>query len=109
MKEERKIDGFKDMVKGCNLNNVLFKGQKFTWFDTRDRKLIKERLDRALINLEWMEQFPNTQGFDLFAIGSDHSPIVLLIEMRDKRAPKEFKFESNWLGMEECKEIVIKG
>ena len=56
-----------------------------------------------------MEQFPNTQGFDLSAIGSDHSPIVLLIEMRDKRAPKEFKFVSNWLGMEECKEIVIKG
>ncbi|OMO61130.1 Endonuclease/exonuclease/phosphatase [Corchorus capsularis] len=69
IKEYWKIRNFRDMVDGCNLIDLPFQGQKFTWIGKRDGLIIKERLDRALVNTSWIEQYPNTQVFNNPIIG----------------------------------------
>ena len=71
--------------------------------------LIKEMLDRVLVNLECLEVLPNLQVFNLPAVGSDHSPIDMNTNCTDKKASKRFKFEAIWLEMEECEQVIKEG
>ena len=93
-KEKRKIECFQEMINSCGLNVAHYKGQKLTWYGIKEGELIKERLDRALVNLEWMEAFPNMQVLNLVAIGSDHCPIVVNTDYKDKKGRGKFKFEA---------------
>ncbi|KAL1086018.1 hypothetical protein V6Z11_D08G089000 [Gossypium hirsutum] len=70
----------------------MINGQKFTWFEMRDQVWVKERLDRELVNFDWMEACPNTQGFNLPTIVLDHSPMAVFSDFRDKKAKSKFKF-----------------
>ncbi|XWS30732.1 hypothetical protein CRYUN_Cryun23aG0013800 [Craigia yunnanensis] len=74
--ERRKIC-FRDMIKSCGLNDVQFQGQKYTWYGVREGELVKKRMDRVLVNLEWLEEFHNIQVINLPVVGSDHSLIVM--------------------------------
>ena len=49
----------------------------YTWFNRRENGMIRERLDRAMVNLQWEEEYPSTQVLNLPTVGSDHSPIFL--------------------------------
>lgn len=108
-KEKRKIDTFRSMVEECGLYNVSFQGQKFTLTGIREGEVIRERLDRALVNFEWLQVFPICQGFNLNAVGSDHSPIILWTKFLDKKGDRKFKFEANWAEELECADIVKEG
>ncbi|XWS18039.1 hypothetical protein CRYUN_Cryun32bG0008000 [Craigia yunnanensis] len=102
-KERRKVECFQEMIRDSDLNEVHFKGQQFTWFGMKEGELIKERLDRVLANLEWLELFHKIQVFNLPAVGSDHSPIVVDTDFNDGKAVRRFKFEAKWLLVEELR------
>ena len=55
--------------------------------------MIKERIDRALVNLRWMEDFLRTQVFNLPIVWSDHALVLVDSEFRDLKVAKQFKFE----------------
>ncbi|XVE71697.1 hypothetical protein DITRI_Ditri10aG0172400 [Diplodiscus trichospermus] len=105
-KDRRKINCFRDFVEGSGLQDVKAKGMKYTWSGIRKGKLVKEKLDRVLVNLDWMKAYPNMQATNLPVIGSNHFPVVMNIEFGDRKGGKRFKFESKWLLMEECAKIV---
>ena len=71
--------------------------------------MIRERLDKALVNLEWEEAYPCTQVQNFPTVGFDHSPIMVNFDFHDKRALRRFKFEIIWVEMEECVELIRKG
>ncbi|XWS29657.1 hypothetical protein CRYUN_Cryun24cG0048500 [Craigia yunnanensis] len=114
---KRNVRGSKDpLICVGDFNDVLyenenegFNGQKFTWFGIREGVLIKERLDRILVNLEWMEEFPNIQVTNLLAVGSDHSPIVMETKHKDRKGERKFKVEAIWVIMKGCEKVVKKG
>ncbi|OMO87766.1 reverse transcriptase [Corchorus capsularis] len=108
-KEYWKIRKFREMVDGCNLIDLPFQGQKFTWIGRRDELVIKERLDRVLVNIEWVEQFPNTQVFNNPIIGSDHSSILIDSNFIDQKTPRSFKFEIMWTESEHCEQVIRDG
>lgn len=60
--------------------------------------MIKERIDEALVNFEWIEAFPRIQVFNLPIIGSYHAPVLVDFDFCDVKGRKQFKFEI--LGME---------
>lgn len=68
--------------------------------------MVKERLDRALVNFRWMEIFPNSLEFNLFTIGSNHSLLMLFSNFNDKKFPKRFKFEANLLQVDGFKAML---
>ena len=89
-----------------NLIDLNFQGQKFTWISKRESGVIKERIERALVNLRWMEEYPRTQVLNRPIVGSDHQPILVNNDCRDLRTPKQFKFEIVWTENEECGQVM---
>lgn len=62
----------------AGLVDIGYNGCKYTWTNARDGiDLIQERLDRALANSPWMDNFPHTKVHHLPRIHSDHSPILI--------------------------------
>lgn len=56
-----------------NLNDIPFVGSPYTWSNRRnDVSLIMERLDIALGNDKWSEDYPNSVVYHLIPYGSDH-------------------------------------
>ncbi|CAN1136492.1 hypothetical protein LINPERHAP2_LOCUS9487 [Linum perenne] len=73
-------------------------GPRFTW----KWGAVNERLDRALINPEWLVAFPHTKVSNLFRIKSDHRAI--LADMGSKERDKlvwPFRFLAPWLSHSE--------
>lgn len=95
--------------KGATFVDMGFKGQNFTWIGKSSEELIKERIDEALVNFEWIEAFPRIQVFNLPIIGSYHAPVLVDFDFRDVKGRKQFKFEI--LGMEknDCSQIIKEG
>ena len=94
------------MIEECRLIDLKYQGQKFTWINKRENGLIKKRIDRALVNLVWLEKYPRTQVFNLPIVGSNHGHVLVDFDFKDKRNPKQFKFEIIWMKNEECGQVI---
>lgn len=65
-----------------------------------------ERLDRVLANRRWCLRFPKAQCLNSLAIGSDHSPIELILNFSDSKGRRRFRFEQMWLERRECFDVI---
>lgn len=55
-----------------------YSGNPFTWTNGRHgRGLIKERLDRGLVNREWCLLFPRATVTHIARVASDHAQVIL--------------------------------
>ena len=83
-------------------------GPSFTWNNKREGYIrIKERFDKAVGNIEWLDLFPKailnvlTSGS-----GSDHSPILLSSNPEKSKLPRPFRFHNIWLRDKDCDTII---
>ncbi|GMJ00023.1 hypothetical protein HRI_003671500 [Hibiscus trionum] len=84
---------FQSFVFSNALQEVEFKEPRFTWA----RGDLYERLDRCMVNLKWMEYFPNSIVRHLDRIGSDHRPILLCMDLHGlPQVAKPFRFVQSW-------------
>lgn len=100
-------------LEDSGLNDLGYIGRWFTW--ERGRFLatnIRERLDRGVATLNWMNLFPGYQLEHLSHSFSDHCPILL-----DTTGPgtydrnkqiKTFRFEAKWCLENSFEEMVRK-
>lgn len=75
----------------------------FTWFGCKDKK---SRLDRVLVNVEWLSY----HAWKVHAghrRNSDHLPLILSSDFTDW-GPKSFKAYDNWLRLEEVQALLSK-
>ncbi|KAJ1394661.1 Endonuclease/exonuclease/phosphatase superfamily [Sesbania bispinosa] len=97
---------FRDFVNHMGLMDLELKGNRFTRFSNPRRGIvIKENLDRVLVNWAWRDIFPHAIATALPAISSDHSPIVLDFDPQESSGT-QFKYELMWDEHVECKEVV---
>ncbi|XP_042954649.1 uncharacterized protein LOC122291063 [Carya illinoinensis] len=105
----RQFRGVMEEGRLCDLGWV---GNKFTWNNCHeDESFTKERLDRAIANVEWKSLYPVHSVETLPAICSDHSPILLNFSIERcsfQRWHHSFKYEANWNFEEGCSEIVAE-
>ena len=88
---------FINIIETCGLVDMGYNGQKFTWCNHRkDGARIWKRLDRGMINDQWLEKMPYSSITHLPSLGSDHCP--LLMDVRDINANiiRYFKFLNYW-------------
>ncbi|KAK4273760.1 hypothetical protein QN277_017095 [Acacia crassicarpa] len=105
----RKIINFQKVVSDCNLIDLEFKGSKFTWCNNRPNALVRERLDRALGNAAFRDDFDHAMVFNVEPLGSDHHALVVDCWYCEEKSPKQFKFEASWVQHEEFLQIVAEG
>ena len=99
---------FRDVLASVGLSSLPVRGPQFTWRGRRtDRGKVRGRLDRFLINGDWLSLFPNVRTQNVVASASDHFPILLSRCPREFVAVrKRFRFEAMWLTHKGCQRQV---
>ena len=66
---------FINIIETCGLVDMGYNGQKLTWCNHRkDGARIWKRLDRGMINDQWLEKMPHSSLTHRPSVGSDHCP-----------------------------------
>jgi hypothetical protein len=112
-KPQIQMERFRDALNFCNLNDLGFEGDVFTWRNNNYRVdgFIRERLDRAVANPEWCARFPNYKVVNGCPEHSDHRPVILSVDhtyRRCKPRPNLLnkRFEARWLLEDDCEKVV---
>lgn len=64
---------FKDMLDYYLLADLGYSGHIFTWVKTcRNGNFVQQRLDRVVVNPDWILKFPNAKIMHLTRLRSDH-------------------------------------
>ncbi|KAL0409377.1 UNVERIFIED_CONTAM: putative mitochondrial protein [Sesamum radiatum] len=75
------MDDFRACLSDCQLYDLGYVGNKFTWCNRRDAPAtVRVRLDRACATTDWHHRFPNSRVMTDVARGSDHSPLIFHLE-----------------------------
>ncbi|KAF7811508.1 reverse transcriptase [Senna tora] len=75
-KATRKILNFQSLLSDCGLFDLEYKGAAFTWSNKRfGEAFVKEKLDRALGNVDLFNSFPKAQAFVNDPVGSNHGAL----------------------------------
>lgn len=84
-KEAKQMEAFSECLERCGLIDMGFFGQKYTWFNGRhDEQRTKLRLDRVVVNREWLENFTDAKLFLVSMPISNHCLLSLRIS-KDQR------------------------
>ncbi|KAK9292510.1 hypothetical protein L1049_020483 [Liquidambar formosana] len=104
---------FRQIINKCNFRDLGFQGPKFTWCNNRSgEECIRERLDRALITMDWSLMFPLALVEHLVCSASDHLPILVVTDGNGVVSgwrKKHVRFEAMWVRSEECEQVIQEG
>lgn len=64
---------------------------------------IRQRLDRALANSNWITSFPKASFAHLVATSSNHNPMFLKLWHTHEQKSTPFRFEQAWTKHPTCK------
>lgn len=92
---------FREALEDCTLTDLGFTDRWFTW--ERGRLVstnIRERLDRGVTTLSWVNLFPGYRLEHLSHSFSDHCPLLIdtirVTRNNEDNFVKTFKFEAKW-------------
>ncbi|KAL8516077.1 hypothetical protein ACS0TY_014670 [Phlomoides rotata] len=102
MRDMEIFDGF---MRNTGLLYMQLHGRSFTWYKADGT--CKSRIDRAMINSEWVSKWPNSYLKGLRRTLSDHCPIMLEIKVKDW-GPKPFRSLNAWFSFPGFKEYVAE-
>lgn len=92
---------FRVWVNGAGLIDLGHQGPAYTWCNNQQgRDMICQRLDRALSNLAWSLQYPETTVFHIPRFQSDHHPILIRTKLTPLLSRRKFRSENWWLSAE---------
>ncbi|KAL2929392.1 Geranylgeranyl transferase type-1 subunit beta [Bienertia sinuspersici] len=76
------MDAFKDTLDACQLRDLGYKGNKFTWQRGKDPStLMRKMLDRFVGGNGWVPLFSCVEVRHLPIYRSDHAPILLTVDL----------------------------
>ncbi|GMJ06056.1 hypothetical protein HRI_004274800 [Hibiscus trionum] len=104
------MSSFRAALEDCNLEDIGYKGQWFTWeWGRLSSNNIRERLDRGVANPAWLALFPDYQLEHLVHSFSDHCPLLLTTSQANnmRKRNHHFRFEAAWLLEDSCENEVI--
>ncbi|XP_070029278.1 uncharacterized protein [Nicotiana sylvestris] len=70
------------------MNEMRYIGRRFTWTNNH----VFSKIDRALVNAEWMIRFPKKEVLVLDPNLSDHSPLCIKMDEENFQGPRTFRF-----------------
>lgn len=107
LKQARKMEAFNEMMRSAGLVDLGYNGQHFIWCNNREGDdRIKERLDREIVNADWIRVYAKSEVTHKLNIGSYHCPILVQMERKGNRSKRPFRFDKMWLEKQECRAII---
>ncbi|XP_040987679.1 uncharacterized protein LOC121235397 [Juglans microcarpa x Juglans regia] len=106
---DRQMQAFQAVVDECELMDLGFQGNPFTWCNNRETdQCISERLDRCLASLKWKAFFPMAKVIHGTTTYSDHTPIKSHVHFASvqRRGKRPFRFEAMWVEDSSCQEVI---
>jgi hypothetical protein len=85
----RYMNDFQEALSDCNLEDIGFIGDPFTW----KRGRVSERLDRAVVSPSWSALYPGT-------VDTDYK------DEASQRKPRPKYFEAKWLNEKTFRDVV---
>ncbi|XP_026405969.1 uncharacterized protein LOC113301402 [Papaver somniferum] len=103
------LSELRDVMDNCGLIDLGFSGPKFTWNNKRAGAAnIKEHLDRAVANSNWINKFNKVQVIHLSYFNSDHRDILIDLEPKTRFKPRPFRFDAMWAEDPRFSDVVEK-
>lgn len=97
------------MLANCGMIDFPFKGNSLSWIGYRKKGRVQCRLDRAVGNEDWHQDFSHTNVEYLKMWGSDHRPILARIKPNSGIQRRSFKFDKRWIGKDGFKDAIKSG
>ncbi|QHN77891.1 Granule-bound starch synthase 1 [Arachis hypogaea] len=94
-------EDFKDWIQDINLLDLLLNDRNFTWFRGRSCS----RIDRVLVSLEWVEEFPEIRLRGGPRGLSDHCSMIVE-DSRLRDGPRPFRSLDSWFTHEDFFRMV---
>lgn len=103
-------DMFHNSINTCNLNDLGYIGDHFTWAKNQaESHHIQERLDRFLATSSWISNYQNHFNNHLLRYASDHIPMLLDFwantECRVSKKKHIPRFKQLWLQHEDTHKL----
>ncbi|PPS06205.1 hypothetical protein GOBAR_AA14443 [Gossypium barbadense] len=113
LRPEGQMAEFRSALEDCSLHDIGFNGRWFTWEKGRfSFTNIRERLDRGVTSLQWIDLFPWFSLEHLNHSFSDHCPILVdtfgKLRLDNSRKQSSFRFEAKCCLDNSFEEIVRK-
>ena len=83
---------FSQCVIDAGIQDLQFCGSSFTWSNNQGPGIISKKLDRIMVNDEWLATFPNALGVFGEPGISDHSPCCIFLDVGKQKIKRPFKF-----------------
>ncbi|XVE56937.1 hypothetical protein DITRI_Ditri04bG0050900 [Diplodiscus trichospermus] len=100
------IKDFQECIEHFAIFHHASVGPFFTWSNKQHENFIAKKLDRVMINEEWLCQFSNSKvEFPPLGV-SDHYPALVQIYHSEDFPPKPFKFFNFWANHPEFLGVV---
>lgn len=88
---------FQNFIDALLLEKVGFTGPGYTWCNNRQgRARVWKRLNRVLINQQWMGLKLSCSVAHLGRLGSDHAPLLISFRLEMNQGPRHFSFVNAW-------------
>ncbi|XP_010431231.1 PREDICTED: uncharacterized protein LOC104715533 [Camelina sativa] len=78
------MEEFRECLHYASLRDLTIRGNKFTWWNNQDQNPIAKKLDRVLINDEWLDKFSISYAHFAEPDFSDHSLAIIYFGQRQR-------------------------
>ena len=107
-RSQKQMNEFREAINCCRFMDLGFCGSEFTWCNMqKGRHIMYLRLDRALVTLEWIDNFRDMRVHHLMESASDHCAL-LITDLFVPQSPRKrrFQFEAMWTRREDCRDVI---
>lgn len=105
------LNGFREGFIDWNLHDIPMEGYQYTWAKKPGKyNVVEERIDWGLAIIDWYYIFPNFKLINGLSSKSNHSLIILRLDVEIKKLfHKTLRFKNKWLLEPDPEEIVRTG
>ncbi|KAF9622224.1 hypothetical protein IFM89_030082 [Coptis chinensis] len=103
----RYIDEFVSLMEDLEMADLGYHGPAFTWSNNRlGAANIRERIDRVVANVEWLNLFPLVSVDHVTTPSSDHVALAVYVFGKVDSGPKPFRFHEMWTKDPSCMDVI---
>lgn len=105
--EQQEVTDFALFISNCSLMELKFTWSIYTWWNGKIKdECIFKRLDRLLVNTDFLDSIPSSEVHYLIRERSDHALLHLICNTEGELVKKPFQFLNFWTKHNNFKEVV---